>query len=224
MARAAQQSTQRYPLTPILGTDVGVRLVRELARHGGLLSAPDLIRRTALAKASVARGLDGLVQAGIVATAGTGRSVLYRLRPDHPLAAPLSALFAAEEERFQTILDSIRTAAQSAAPGLMALWLFGSVARGEDGVDSDFDLALVARPEALPGLAGAMRDGLVAPADTMGFNPSVVALGTDDVVRLSAERDPWWLGVERDAVPLIGERPEDVAAALTRAARKAAAA
>lgn len=220
MARATHQSAQRYPLTSILGTDAGVRLVRELSRHGGQLSAPDLGRRTCLAKASVARGLHVLEGAGIVETAGTGRSLLYRLSPHHPLAPALSALFEAEERRFQAILDSAKGAAESAGPGLLALWLFGSVARGEDRTDGDLDLALVAEPDALPGSTDAVRDDLVAPSEKMGFRFSVVALGTDDVVRLAAERDPWWLGVIRDAVPLIGRRPEDLASALTRAARK----
>src|SRR3954471_9946896 len=150
MARSAHQSAQRYPLTFILGMDAGVRLARELARHGGQLSAPDLVRRTGLAKASVARGLEVLVEAGIVGTAGTGRSVLHRLRPEHPLTPALAALFEAEERRFQAILDGARSAAESVGPGLVALWLFGSVARGEDGAESDLDLALVAEPEALP--------------------------------------------------------------------------
>lgn len=160
----------------------------------------------------------------MVGRAGTGRSVLYRLRPDHPLAAALSALFEAEERRFEAILDSARQAVESAGPGLVALWLFGSVARGDDRISSDLDLALVARPEALHRLVDALRDGLVAPAERMGFSPSVVGLGIDDVVRLAAERDPWWTGVTRDAVPLIGGRPEDLAAGLRRAAGKTVAA
>ena len=49
MARSSPQSAQRYPLTTILGTDATVRLLRELARHGGQLSAPDLMRRSGLA-------------------------------------------------------------------------------------------------------------------------------------------------------------------------------
>jgi hypothetical protein len=103
---------------------------------------------------------------------------------------------------------------------LVALWLIGSVARGEARTDSDLDLALVAEPEALPRLADAFRDGLMAHAERIGFSPSVVALGTDDVARLAAQRDPWWTGITRDAVPLIGGRPEDLAAALTRTAGK----
>jgi predicted nucleotidyltransferase len=214
MARAAHQSAQRYLLTSILGTDTGLRIVRELARHGGQLSAPDIGRRTGLAKASVARGLEVLEEARVVEPAGTGRSVVHRLRPDHPLAPALIALFEAEEARFEAILDSARSAALAAGPGVLALWLFGSVARGDDRADSDVDLAFVAEPEALSRLADVIRDALVVPAERLGFSPSVVALATDDVVRLAAEHDPWWRTVTRDAVPLVGANPDDLAASL----------
>ncbi len=147
MARATHQSALRYPLTFILGTDVGLRLSRELARHGGQLSAPDLARRTGLSPASVSRGLGALVRTGTIEAAGTGRSLLYRLHRRHPLAAPMAALFEAEDRRFQSLLDSVRAAATAAGPGLLALWLFGSAARGEDRLGSDFDLALVAEPD-----------------------------------------------------------------------------
>ena len=216
MARAAHQSMQRYPLTAILGTDAGVRLMRELALHGGQLAAPDLVRRTGLAKASVARGLGTLGRADVVRAAGAGRSVLYSLRPEHPLCPALVAIFAAEDERFQAILAGAKDAARSVGPGLLALWLFGSVARGDDREHSDLDLALVAEPGSLPRLADAFRDRVTAMGETAGFSPAVVALGTDDVVRLSAERDPWWCRVAHDAVALIGERPEALTARLIR--------
>ncbi|WP_254073341.1 nucleotidyltransferase domain-containing protein [Acidisphaera sp. S103] len=150
--------------------------------------------------------------------------MLYRLRPDHPLSPALSTLFEAEERRFQSILDSIRVAAESAEPGLVALWVFGSVARGKDRADSDLDLALVAEPEVLPRLSDALRDALVAPAERLGFTPSLVTLGTDDVVRLAAQHDPWWTGVARDAIPLLDGSPDEVAVALRTAAGKEAAA
>jgi len=191
-----------------------------LARHGGQLSAPNLIHRTGLAKASVARGLESLVASGIVATAGTGRSVLYHLASDHPLSAVMSALFEAEERRFQSILDSIRSAAHAAGGGRgqVALWLYGSVARGDDHAGSDLDLVLVAEPDALPQLASALRDALTIPAERMGFTPSLVAVDTSDVLRLAAQQDPWWTAVSTDAFPLIGARPDDLAATIRRAA------
>lgn len=233
MVRAVHQSAQRYPLTLILGTDAGVRLARELALHGGQLAAPDLVRRTGLAKASVARGLAILEAAGAVRTAGTGRSVLYSLRQEHPLCPALVAAFEAEDQRFQALLTGVKDAARSAVPGLVALWLFGSVARGEDREDSDLDLVLAIdnaehcrdEPGSLPGgnckampaeQANAFRDQVAVIGERVGFVPSVVALSPDDVVRLSVEHDPWWHHVARDAIALIGERPEPLAAWLIR--------
>lgn len=223
MARAKLQSVQRYPLTTILGTDAAVRLLRELARHGGMLSAPELVRRTDLAVTSVARGLEALERVGIVEALGTGRAVLYRLRTDHLLARALDALFEVEEARFQAVLDSIREAAGAAGAGIVAVWLYGSVARGEDGPGSDLDLALVADSYALPALADALRDGLLAPGERLGFNPSVVALGTHDVLRLNAEHDPWWTSSVGDAVPVLGPHPGELASVLRRASGRAAA-
>lgn len=217
MARAKLQSVQRYPLTTMLGTDVTVRLLRELARHGGMLSAPDLVRRTDLAVASVARGLEALEGVGIVEALGTGRAVLHRLRTNHPLARALVALFEAEEARFQAVLDSVTEAAGEAGAGIVAVWLYGSAARGDDGPGSDLDLALVADPNALPALADALRDGLLVPGERLGFNPSVVALGTHDVLRLNAEHDPWWTSSVGDAVPVVGPHPAELASVLRRA-------
>ncbi len=111
--------------------------------------------------------------------------------------------------------------------GLVVLWLFGSVVRGENRTDNDLDLALVADPgsqadgdsrSSAAGLANAFLDGAAALAERAGFNLAVVTLITDDVARLSAEHDPWWLQVIRDAIPLIGERPEALVARLTCAA------
>jgi len=100
MARSAPQSAHRYPLTTILGSDAHVRVLRELSRHGGQLSAPSLVSRTGLAKTSVWAALTSLAQAGVVSVAGTGRARLYSIRSDHPLRGVLDALFEAEERRF----------------------------------------------------------------------------------------------------------------------------
>ena len=94
MARSAPQSFQRRPLTAALGTEANVRILRELALHGGQLSAPSLVTRTVLAKASVRTGLAVLLQAGVVAVAGSGHAKLYSLRRSYPLRAPLQTAVA----------------------------------------------------------------------------------------------------------------------------------
>ena len=228
MTRAFHQSMQRYPLSAIMGTDAGVRLSREPGLHGGLLAAPDLARRTGLSKASVARGLAALQGPGAFRSVGSGRSVLYGLSVDHPLAPAIRAVFEAESARFQDLLERARNAARSAGPDLVALWLYGSVARGEDRADSDVDLPLVVaaaragadHPDRRQEFADAFRDEMAPFSRTSAFRPSLVVLDTDDVARLSSERDPWWMGMLADAQALVGEAPEAMAMRVARRPRR----
>jgi predicted nucleotidyltransferase len=210
MARSTAQSALRFPLTAILGTDTNVRLLRELSRHGGLLSSPSLARRSGLARASVWSALGVLETTGIVSAEGTGRSRLYRLNDRHTLAKPLLALFEREAERFAAIRGVIAEAIATIVPEAPAAWIYGSVARGEDRPDSDLDVALVIPSAGLEGSLRRLRDVLAVRGAELGFRASVVGLAPEDVARLSAARDPWWRGVEADALTVHGLHPDEI--------------
>jgi predicted nucleotidyltransferase len=211
IARSSPQSTQRYPLTWVLGTETNVRLLRELSRHGGQLSAPSLVARTGLAKTSVWAGLAVLEQTGAISVAGTGRARLYSMRPGYVLRASLDTLFEAEERRFQNIFESIREAARACRLEPAAIWLYGSAARGDDRLGSDLDLVVVGTQAPSHLILDAMRDALHAAGEQFGFAASVVGLGTADIARLVRERDPWWAEVAREAVVIAGHRPDELA-------------
>jgi predicted nucleotidyltransferase len=181
----------------MLGNETNVRLLRELSRHGGQLSAPDLVRRTGLAKTSVWAGLASLEEMDLVSVAGTGRARLYSMRADHPLRGALDTLFEAEERRFEAVLEAVREAARGCGPGVVAVWLYGSLARGEDRPGSDLDVAIVAAEDALADVSDAMRDALHSAGMKLGFRPSVVGIDPADVAR--------------DAVVLLGPRPDELA-------------
>lgn len=224
MPRTSPQSAQRYPLTGILGTEANVRLLRELSRHGGQLSAPSLVARSGLGKTSVWASLAALEAAGILTSAGSGRVHLYQIRSGHPLTPALHALFEAEEQRFQAILDAVRAAAENCGRSLDAVWIYGSVARGEDGPDSDLDVVFVG--DTRPAFDQALTTGrelLSADGEKLGFRPAVVGLVRADVLRLAEHQDPWWLELERDALGLSGPRPSELASRLRAAARGIAA-
>jgi predicted nucleotidyltransferase len=216
MARSRPQSALRYPLTGILGVDANVRVLRELAGHGGELAAPALVVRSGLAQSSVRTALIALEALRIVDVLGSGRARLFRLRRGHPLAAVLGALFRAEDERFEAVIDAIRAAAERCGAGIVAVWLYGSVARGKDRAASDVDIAVVADAKALPRIEEAMREELRGAEDALAFTASVVAVDADDVVRLSDGNDPWWAALVRDGMPVIGEPPDRVVAQLRR--------
>lgn len=206
MAKHPQQSALRYPLTAILGSVATLRTLRELMRHGGELSAPSLVTRTGLAKASVRHALGNLEAMKIVEALGAGRSRLFRVRKAHPLAPALDALFLEEGKRFDAALDAVRMAA-AGCDGLVAAWLYGSAARGEDQEASDIDIAVVGEPGTAPRIEQAVRESLRDAGDRLAFHASVVAIDTDDVLRLDGENDRWWAGVARDALRLLGDPP-----------------
>jgi hypothetical protein len=56
-----------------------------------------------------------------------------------------------------------------------------------------------------------VRDALHSAGRKLRFKPSVVGLGPRDVARLARERDPWWAELMRDAVVLLGPRPDALA-------------
>lgn len=207
LAKHTHQSALRYPLTIVLGSVANIRTLRELVRHGGELSAPSLVSRTGLAKASVRQALQVLETMRVVEAIGTGRSRLFRVRHGYPLASSLDLLFQAEERRFEAVLDAVR-AATNQCDGLVAAWLYGSVARSHDRPTSDVDVALVSAPEAAPQIERTVREALLENEERLAFKASVVAVDTRDVLRLAAENDRWWTGLVQGGLTIAGERPE----------------
>lgn len=209
MAEISRDSALWHPLTTILGAKANVRVLRALFGHGAELAAPALVRQTGLAQSSVREALIGLELLGIVRALGQGRVRLYRIERAHPLAAPLEALFQAEEERYQAITEAIRNAVREFGDCVLAAWLYGSVARGEDGPTSDVDIAVVIKADEVSRVADGIRERLMDAEDRLLFHPSIVPIDEDDVRRLDREADPWWRDILRDGIALIGPRPAD---------------
>jgi predicted nucleotidyltransferase len=216
------QSTLRRPLNTILGSEGNVRVLRELARHGGELGAADIAARAGLSPQHVRGVLAHLAGLALVDELGPGRTRLYRFRTVHPLARPIEALFEAEDDRFAALLSAIREAAAAVRPRPIAVWLYGSTARAEDSPGSDVDVVVVAEEDLVGVVLDQMRELLRSVADELGVELALVGAAPGDVRRADAG-DPWWVGVSRDAVPIAGPDPKTLLAGL-RAARRGAAA
>jgi predicted nucleotidyltransferase len=207
MVKHVHQSALRYPLTAVLGSGASVMTLRELLRHGGELSAPSLVKRTGLAKASVRQALGVLAAMRVVEAIGADRARLYRVQRAHPLAAALDTLFREEEQRFEAVLGAIRDAAEHCA-GLVAAWVYGSVARGLDRETSDVDVAIVGEPDDTPRIEQTMREALREAEDRLSFTASVVAIDTNDVFRFDSTNDRWWTDLAGDNLPVVGDSPD----------------
>jgi predicted nucleotidyltransferase len=208
-------SFARYPMDKILGGAGGVRVMRALLAHGGALSVSRLAEDTRMTPDGVRGVLSDLERARVVEGLGSGRTRLFQAIASHPLVAALDTLFTAERSRFDEIIDTVKAA--TADPRIVATWLFGSVARGEDTVDSDLDIAIVidADPGQVDTIADRVRDALLEHERRSGFSASVVSMSLADVARLSSERTPLWRNLLTDALVLQGFAP---AVAVGRAA------
>lgn len=150
--------------------------------------------------------LDDLVANGVVSRERVGRAYLYTLNLDHLAAAPILALANMRTDLLE------RTSAEISAwdPVPDAVWLFGSVARGEVDTDGDVDL-LVVRPdtvdqdlpvwlEQVDALSGQITRWTGNGCEVLEFSSSELAAAVVRDERLVAD-------LRRDAVPLAGAQP-----------------
>ncbi len=213
--RPAPQSYLRYPLSTLLGSEASVRVLRELTLHGAELTVSLLARRTGVTDQSVRNVLGLLRENGLVKVYGQGRAASYALDREHPMAPMLAVLFEAENHRARAIQDRIRKAAEPLSP--LAVWLFGSVARGEDRAGSDMDLLLVVdQDDVTDWVADAFRGSLAPIGEENHLSISVIPVSGEDILRLARTDDPFWHEMLADARPLHGPGPEALLSRLRR--------
>lgn len=206
---AQPSSTLHRPLDMLLGTVASVRVLRVLIDHGGALTPTTIASRARITRQGAWNALARLRGLDIVADAGQGRAVLYRLNDAHPLAPPLEALFKVEAQRVEKLFSAIRDAAARMKPKPIAVWLYGSVARGEDRPDSDFDVAILSPEGEKSRQEAKLAEALDPFFGELMTALSVIAMSANDLRRLRRTKDKMWTNLKRDAVVLYGLAPAE---------------
>ena len=200
-----------HPYDTILSSGGAIRILRALLSHGGSLPVSRLAKDASMTPDGVRGVLVNLERCGVVEMVGAGRSRLYRAVGGHPLVGGLEALCAAERRRYEGMLAAIAEAAVD--PQIAAVWLFGSVARHEDGPDSDLDVAVVVEGNAddVERICDRLRETLFANGERTGFRVSVVSMSMGDLRRHHDEGSALWAGLASRAVPVKGLTPARLA-------------
>lgn len=114
------------------------RVLDVLLSSSDPMSGREVARRANLSPTTASAKLQDLEAAGLVTSQGDRRSHRWGLRADNALIDQLRQLARVQDEQAaRMIMDAL-----GAEP--VSVVLFGSVARGESGADSDVDLLLVA--------------------------------------------------------------------------------
>ncbi|MFW2232936.1 MULTISPECIES: nucleotidyltransferase domain-containing protein [Rhizobium] len=210
MARPKPESALRFPLSTIFGTEANVRVMRELSLHGGKLSVGNLISRTKISRPPILASLATLTSLRIVTEIGTGYARLFSLNRGSPFSTPVQALFETEERRFADILAAVKECASLFGDKVVAAWVFGSVARGEDNASSDLDVALIADAPDIETIQNGSIDFLAAKGNELSFAPSINTLSVTDLKRLRQSDDPLWKAFLNEGLVVLGPRPETI--------------
>lgn len=164
---------------------------------------------------AVQKVLDRLVSSGLVDVQPAGSARLYVLNREHLLAGPVLAAVVVRE----TLLARVRDAIASWQEPCIHASLFGSLARGEAGPESDIDV-LVVRPAAVPGDDPAwqrqLRDLECRVSRWTGNSLAWFEITEDELTRaLTGTEEPVVSSWREDALTLAGERLRPLLARLS---------
>lgn len=204
----------RQPFDLVLAGAGSVRVLRALLGHGGALSVSRLAQDTMMTPDGVRGVISDLERLRVIESLGSGRTRLFRAALAHPVIRALELLFDAERARFEDIKNAIIGAV--ADERIMAAWLFGSVARGEDTPESDVDVALVVDGDnaTTDAVADWVREAMGRIDMRLGITTSIVTATPDDVLRHANEPSRLWVDLLRDSQALKGPSPDRLAAAI----------
>ena len=146
---------------------------------------------------SVQQALASLVGLGVVESQAVGRALVHTINEDHYAIQPLRVLL----DPFAALREVIQ---RSVGSSVVAVILFGSVARGDATADSDVDLVVLASSEweGRSDLEDAVRARLGNDCDVLVFTP-------EEFGRLAASGDePVVAQILADGVVLFGSLPQ----------------
>lgn len=215
MQPANTQSHLRFPLTRLLANGGSVRVLRAMMLYGAPLSASQLAQDTGLTPQGVRLTLNTLVGQQIVTLLGASRSQLFEINTKHPLATALKSLFKEEQTHWESLMQALHTIFQGFR-NIEAAWYYGSVARAQDGPESDLDIAVIVAGGSVDDTVEAVRLALHELEESSAISCSVIGVALDDVPAL-AKGNAWWQEVAHDAKVIKGPTPERLAGKLKQA-------
>ncbi|MBI4056017.1 MAG: nucleotidyltransferase domain-containing protein [Elusimicrobia bacterium] len=138
----------RFSAAEILHQESQVRILRFLWKSQIEWSGREIARQVKLSAPTCHQALKELYARGLVLFRGISNVHIYKINPDNYLVQEMFApLFKAEKLLPEQVLKFVRQSLikGTKSAGILSIVLFGSMARGQERLDSDLDLLVVAR-------------------------------------------------------------------------------
>ncbi|MGF1668851.1 MAG: hypothetical protein ACFCU6_00270 [Balneolaceae bacterium] len=175
-----QHSALKYPLTAILGSKGHVIVLRVLFRSNHPVSHSELLERTDLSRQGVYDITKRLVETGVVTYTGSGRQQLVTVREDYPLYRELVSLFNMETQRYEELVETLRSELRTLEKQPESARIFGKAARGEDEYGDPVQIALLGKLKTIDSLTGQLREKLIQNRVESRFDVTIDIRGVTD--------------------------------------------
>lgn len=201
------------PLDQALSSRSKIRLLRVLIQQDRTVSARELGRLTSMSGPAILAALRDLAGLGLITRESSGRQFLCRANRAHMLVSSvLQPLFAAEAAWPAMLLASIRDlVTRKSGQPVIAAWIFGSVATGQDEPGSDLDLFVLTQSE---GERTAVADHIAEAGATwtqqFGAEVRPVVMTVESVQAQLAAGSTFIQEAVRQARLVVGEIPHEL--------------
>ncbi len=205
-SRLGTQMDISHPMKSVIPSAQG-EVLAVLARTTSSLTGRQIAGLTEgrVSQKRVSDILNTLTGAGIVLRQVAGSSHLHTLNREHLAADAIVQLASVRDRLIGRIIDDVQ-AWRSSAEGV---WLFGSVARGDGGPDSDVDILVVRNDdvEAADALWLNQLDALAqAVAGWTGNDCRIVEYSAGEIARLIGDEDPLVRSIGTEGIRIAGRR------------------
>lgn len=188
--------------SPVLDIAPAVRgaLLQTLARLEQQVTRRQLAAAAGVAPGNASAVIEELVAAGLVHETVAGRSLMVVLNRSHLAAGPVLALAGLRGELISRLRERL-----SSWPDIDSAWLFGSVARGDAGSDSDIDLLIVADDLRSADLHERLARLQADVRSWTGNELQIVEHSSSSWRRLTRAKNPLVQQIRQDGITLAGE-------------------
>jgi predicted nucleotidyltransferase len=185
------------------------RILAVLANATAGLSVRSIARLSGVSLAQTSRVLPRLVELGIVTREEIPPSSIFRLAPEHVASQAVMALSRARG----SFLDQLGDAAQEMSPRPVGVVLFGSLARGDAGLDSDIDVVII-RPDGVAEDDEAWGMAIDQFRDRgrrlSGHRVEVLELSRAEIAERLRSPGELWASVRREGILIAGSPLQDL--------------
>lgn len=209
------------PLDSAFGSRSKVRLLRLLVEQDRIVSAREAARLTGSTNPAMLAALDELAKLGLVDREISGRQFLCRANRDHKLFDVLQRLFLGESHWPELFFAAIRASLtgveqkggvrSGGRTPIVAAWIFGSVATGEDKPGSDIDLFVLTRTDrAVQPILERIGDNVARWRQEFGADVRPVVMSREQVATQLRNRNRFLTHAMRSARMIMGEIPREL--------------